>query len=286
MTTERQKKSERRYVDQFGKGHADWLEIVEGEKPDFRIQRASGGDIGLEVVEYHADSQDVPGQKRVAVEARWWNQLWPALDKERRSMDSLRGVGVHLGFNKARMPQKRDHEALVRELLQIAEIAAPVDANIAVEVEFRPLTTIEQAIRFMPDCHFLAAEGFPLASESLSHLSVTSWPIDGWPPWVCSNAASAWLGADESEFARILESKAKKSQNYDLVGAELWLLVVCETFGDLESHIFPKSEEDVAALEETIRETGFDFATSPFAQVWLLSAFTGSHRRIHPFYDG
>ena len=81
---------------------------------------------------------------------------------------------------------------------------------------------------------------------------------------------------------RILEGKAKKARDYDLAGAELWLLVVCETHGDVESHIFPQGEDSVAVLDAQIRETGFDFAMGPFAEVWLLSAFTGNQRRIQP----
>jgi hypothetical protein len=80
VTTELQKQTERIFVDLFRIAHPDWSCISEGEKPDFRIQRTSGLDIGLEVVEYHADSQAVPGQKRIAVEARWWKRLWPQLE--------------------------------------------------------------------------------------------------------------------------------------------------------------------------------------------------------------
>src|SRR5207237_1285298 len=38
----------------------------------------------------------------------------------------------------------------------------------------------------------------------------------------------AWVGPDKNECARILKGKAKKARDYDLAGAELWLLVVCE----------------------------------------------------------
>jgi hypothetical protein len=283
MTTELQKKIERGYVDQFRKAHPSWSEIVEGEKPDFRIRRASCGDIGLEVVEYHADSQDVPGQKRVAIEARWWKGLWPLLDQERQTLDALRGVGVHLRFNEARIPDRRDHQALACELIQVIQLAAAraVPGRPA-DVVFRPQATIEEASRVVPDYYFLPEEKWALASKNLSSLLVSRWPIDAWVPWHCLNAACAWVGPDKNEFARILEGKANKAQDYDLVRAELWLLVVCETPGDVESHIFPQGEDGVAVLEAKIRETGFDFAMGPFAEVWLLSAFTGSQRRIHP----
>jgi hypothetical protein len=283
MTTELQKKIERGYVDQFCKAHPDWSEIVEGEKPDFRIRRTSDRDIGLEVVEYHADSQEVSGQKRVASEARWWKGLWPLLEQERQTLDVLRGVGAHLQFNEARIPDRRDHQALARELVQVIHLAAArAVPGGDVEVIFEPQATVEEASRLVPDYYFLPKEQWPLTSKNLSYLSVSRWPIDAWVPWNCLDATLAWVGPDKNEFARILEGKAKKAQYYDLVGAELWLLVVCETHGDVGSHIFPQGEAGVAVLETKIRETGFDFAAGPFAEVWLLSAFTGSQRRIHP----
>ena len=287
MTTERQKRIERAYVVQFQKAHPDWSEILEGEKPDFRIRRAPRGDIGLEVVEYHADSQDVPGQKRVAMEARWWKGLWPLLDQERQTVDALRGVVVHLRFNGARIPDNRDHQAIVSELIQVIELVAAraVPAKDMVEVNSRP-ATIEEVERFVPEGCLLPKEKWPLASKYLSYLSVSRWPMDAWLQWHCLDVACAWLGPDKNEFARILEGKAKEAEDYDLIGAELWLLVVCETPGDVESHIFPQREDDVAVLEAKIRETGFDFATGPFAEVWLLSAFTGSLRRVHPPHGG
>jgi hypothetical protein len=287
MTTELQKKVERGYVDQFRKAHPSWSEIVEGEKPDFRIRRASGGDIGLEVVEYHADSQDVPGQKRVAIEARWWKGLWPLLEQERQTLDGLRGVGVHLQFNEARIPDKRDHQDLACEMMQVILLAAAraVPGRPA-DVVFGPQATIEEANRLVPDYYFLPEERWPLTSKNVSTLSVSRSPIDAWVPWNCLNVMGAWVGPDKSELARILEGKAKKARDYDLAGAELWLLVVCETHGDVESHIFPQGEDSVAVLETKIRETGFDFAIGTFAAVWLLSAFTGSQRRIHPPHHG
>lgn len=202
MTTELQKKKERGYVEQFRKDHPDWSKIVEGEKPDFRIRRTSGGDIGLEVVEYHADSQDVPGQKRVAIEARWWKELWPLLDQKRQTLDDLRGVGVHLRFNDAPILNKRDHQALVCELIQVIQLAAARSVpGQSAEVIFGPQATVEAAGRLMQEYYFLPGEKWPLASKNLSHLSVSRWPFDVWMEWHCSNAMAAWVGPDTDEFA-------------------------------------------------------------------------------------
>jgi hypothetical protein len=283
MTTERQKQTERHYVHQFRKAHSDWVEIEEGEKPDFRIRCASGTDIGLEVVEYYAASQDVPGQNRVAVEARWWKSLWPLLDQERQSQSALCGVQVHLRFNEPQGPDKRGHQALAGELVQVIQVAAArAVPGREVDVEFVPQATVDEANSLMPEHYFLAQEQWPLASRHLASLWVSRWPIDAWPSWICLNVKAACPVPDRTEFKRALEGKAKKAQGYALAGAPLWLLVVCETTGDLESHVFPQGNQDVAVLESKIRENCFDFAGGPFAEVWLLSEFTGIQRRLHP----
>ena len=136
--------------------------------------------------------------------------------------------------------------------------------------------------RVMPEYYFLPAEKWPLSSRHLTSLSVTRYPFKGDMPWNCQDVMCAWVGPDKNEFARILKDKARKAQNYDLTGAVLWLLIVCETHGDLESHVFSQGAEEATLLETTIRDTGFDLTNGPFAEVWLLSALSGNQRRLHP----
>ena len=129
-------------------------------------------------------------------------------------------------FNDARIPDKRDHQALARELMQVIQLAAAraVPGRPA-DVVFGPQATIEKATHLVPDYHFLPEEKWPLTSKYVSSLSVSRWPIDAWMPWNCLNVMGAWVGADKNEFARILEGKAKKARDYDLAGVELWLVV-------------------------------------------------------------
>ena len=72
-----------------------------------------------------------------------------------------------------------------------------------------------------------------------------------------------------------MEGKQKQAINYDLKGKPLWLLIVAEVERDQESHVFPRGEDELAYLRELVSATGFDFAASPFQQVWLFSEFTG-----------
>ena len=133
---------------------------------------------------------------------RWWKGLWPLLEQERQTLVGLRGVGVHLQFNEARIPDKRDHQALARELMQVIQLAAAraVPGRPA-DVVFGPQATIEKATHLVPDYHFLPEEKWPLASKYVSSLSVSRWPIDAWVPWNCLNVMGAWVGPDKNEFA-------------------------------------------------------------------------------------
>ena len=123
---------------------------------------------------------------------------------------------------------------------------------------------------------------WPQASEHVSSLSVSHWPGVAWPPWGCPEAEGAFLGPDDAEFRRILERKAELAREYPLGSTPLWLLIVCEDLGDLQSHIQPKDEFDVAQLVKAIQKTGFNFESGPFGEVWLLSAFSGAKYRIYP----
>ncbi len=142
------------------------------------------------------------------------------------------------------------------------------------EVVFIPAVDVEKASRAVPGYCFLPQERWPVASQSLSALWVARFPLIASPPWACVDAEGAWIRPDDEEFSRILEGKRRKAQGYALKDMDLWLLIVCDTLGDLESHVFPEGQEGVSELEATIGKTGFDFLNGPFTEVWLLSAFT------------
>jgi hypothetical protein len=128
---------------------------------------------------------------------------------------------------------------------------------------------------------FMPEEDWKIAS-AVTSLNVSRHTGVSVPRWHCQNAATAWLGPDVDEFCRILQGKRKKAQKYNLSGAPLWLLVVCAMGGDLQSHIFPTNVEERTRFGEAVRQTGFDFAAGPFAEVWLLSAQGEGRIRLYP----
>jgi hypothetical protein len=282
MTTTKQKEGEERYVKAFLDGLVDYTSLEQGERPDFSVYRGEVPVIALEVTEYHPEAEGLAGIRRAAVEARWWLQLEPLLDRMRRKSPALRGVQVLLQFNTPEVPKKSYHAAFASEFVRLVETVANQAQVREAEVEFAPRATVAQLGSNWGDSVFMPAEEWPQASRHLSTLRVTRWPIDVWPPWQCLNVAAAWLGPSLEEFRRILDGKAEKAQGYDLRGAPLWLLIVTEVVGDLQSHIFPANEFELDQLLTTLRASGFDFENGPFREVWLVSAFGGGRLRLHP----
>src|SRR5262245_14739502 len=103
MTRPAKKDYERRLVSRFLEGHIPYNALEESERPDFRVRRADG-DIALEVTGYHAQRPEGgSGVPRVAVEARWWRELWPRVDLERKARPKLEDVQVRFGFDDSKL---------------------------------------------------------------------------------------------------------------------------------------------------------------------------------------
>lgn len=206
----------------------------------------------------------------------------PIIDRERQARP-LQNVQVYLRFSEQRLPRKGKREAVAQELVRVVEAVAchPAFRPQDTVVEFAPRTTIA-AVRSQMDEVMLPAEDWPLSAHCLASLSVSRRHVLAWPPWNCQNDTTAWLGPDVEELHRILEGKAEKAQEYDLGSRPLWLLVVCEVVGDLQSHIFPRNEGELTQLVIAVEDTGFDFQKGPFSEVWLFSSFGGERLRLHP----
>jgi hypothetical protein len=288
MTTESKKQKEERYVRTLLEGMIQFTSIEAGERPDFWIRCSTEPDFAVEVTEYHPEAQGIQGVPRKEVESRWRDELHPVLDQERRSKPSLLDVRVHLGFSDKKLPGRRLHKGLAQELVSLVEdVASRLTApGQDAEVVLLSRSDLERVVKTIGphsgDIVFRAKEDWPQVSEHLSFLTVTRWWGVVWPPWGYPELECAWLGPDTTEFRRILDGKARLASKYDLGGASLWLLIVCEDFGDLQSHVFPRDASDFEQLVVAFQKSGLDFQASPFSQVWLLSAFSGGRLPIYP----
>jgi hypothetical protein len=277
MTTEAQKQAETRYVTMFLDGLVEYVSIEPCEPPDFWVRRSPSVDLALEVVEYHPAAETFPGIRRTQIEATWWKNLHPLIIPK---CTSIKDVSVHLRLNENRLPKKNECEVIAADLVRLVEVVVKNAAfrNADTLVEFGPKASLPANC---PGEVFLPVEDWKVAT-TLSSLNVSRHPSVPVPLWHCLNANTAWLGPDVEEFSRILESKRKKAQKYNLGGAPLWLLVVCATDGDLQSHIFPQNAEECERLADAVKQTGFDFTDGPFEQIWLLSAIGEGRVRLHP----
>jgi hypothetical protein len=284
MTTKAKKEEEERYARKFLDGHIAYTSIDPGERPDFWVRRGTAPDVALEVTRYHPEAQDVSGVRRREIESRWHDSLEPILDQGRRSVASLQEIRVFLGFQDQRLPRHEEHAALAQELVRLVEhvatLATPHGQTISVVwLDRAELANLPGQLGEM---RLVAKEDWPETSKHLSFLKVSRWTGVGWPPWGCPAVDAAFASPTEVELRRVLDGKATKARDYELNGAPLWLLVVCESHGDLQSHIFPRNDEDLAQFAATLDEAGFDFQGGPFDEVWLLSAFTGARLRLYP----
>ncbi len=96
--------------------------------------------------------------------------------------------------------------------------------------------------------------------------------------WPACGGGQTWPGRPPApQGRRILETKAKKANDYQQLGDRLiWMLVVCEAASNLQSHIFPVDHLDCHELKEALSGCAVDARRLPFEEIWLMSAQTRS----------
>jgi hypothetical protein len=286
MTTAAQKEKERGQVEAFAAAAlANVTSIDPSEKPDFWLRRDGATDVALEITEYHpaAHGLEVEGVRRSEIESRWFSEFWPALDAKRRKRPLLRHAQAYVHFKDPRLPKRRDHDPLVSELVGLVEFLASQQSTCprrSICAAFAPGTT---QLKF--PCSkwvILPAESWPRSHSHLSCVEVESFSGIEWPQWLCPALTGAFVGPSVDEFKRIFEGKTAEAKSYQLGGAPLWLLVVCDLVPDVQSHVFPRSEDNLARLTAAIQATGVSLVESPFAEVWLFSQFSQASLRLFP----
>jgi hypothetical protein len=94
-----------------------------------------------------------------------------------------------------------------------------------------------------------------------------------------TNRGKAFRELLEKKKERIVQ--ATRQGKYLKMESPLWLLIRCNTNRDLRSEIF--GSED---LRYAVDESGFDFANSPFDEIWLMEGTSnGRSQRLYPWQD-
>jgi len=294
MTRANQKEKERHHVERFLRtfccGRDDDLAVESRNEPEpdvlvrgaslARFAGAGTDGVAVEVTEYHPAASGPGPFQRVAVASRWQDELLPAINAAKQVRPALQSVFARLDFHDPLLPRKRDHQAIAEDLVRaIEELVGRIPLGRPVEAFFLARDILAEPWMIAPRGTYLASEDFPLASQHFRMIHLECDPDRWWPDWQCPMIMTGPMAPSAKTFAHIFKDKAAKK--YDTKGMPLWLLIVAEFTNDVESHIFPLDEGELAYLREQICATGFDFAASQFQQVWLFSEFM---QRALPLY--
>jgi hypothetical protein len=256
---------------------------VEPDPPDIRVWCNGSPVVELEFTEYHVNHEEV------ATSDRWANLLWPKVDELRRKDDALKAVGAWVNFFDTKLPSlgKKEIEQFANELVELArQVTSTLGSSEDLKISFSPRSTTGKYPVIQCGWHRFPGEDWPLISLHLNTVKFTKTPVV-WPRWHCYQTDSGWMSLKVETFGKIFEDKERKVRNklgagIQTRGVPLWLVIVSDLLNDLSSHVFPSNEWDSEELFRIIRATGYDFAGSPFSQVWLFSEFTRQKIRLDP----
>jgi hypothetical protein len=138
-----------------------------------------------------------------------------------------------------------------------------------------------------PHWNFFPKEEWPLCSLHVAAVTFSKEPCD-WPRWTCPQVDAGWTRQTTAKFRSIFDDKEAKVRKvwHDASrfspAVPTWLVIVSDLYNDLTSHLFPGSQDDREELFASIKECKYEFAHSPFAEVWLYADFNHSKLRIFP----
>jgi hypothetical protein len=239
--------------------------------------------IYVEETKYHPTAQGYEPFRRVYLDSRWHDELFPQILAVRQATPALRSVSAEIHFNQGRLLERKNFLAVAKELGRAMETALPrIPLGRRVQLCFFAKEIIARIPAAFGNMMFLASEDFPLVAKTFSVIYLRFDPEWPWHVWTCPEMDAGWNAPSAGQFAERLEDKLQKAKKYDTQGQPLWLLIVAELMNDRESHVFPREEEGIQFLHDQVAGTGFDFALSPFQQVWLYSEFSGGTVRLYP----
>lgn len=260
------------------------LDSVEPDPPDIRVWHNSLPILNLEVTEYHVD------REQVATNSRWRERLWPKVDVLRRKDCSLRDILGFVVFSDSTLPalNKREDEQLADELVRIAKhVGSMLGDSEELKISFSLRTVVASYPVISPGWIFFPSDEWPLCSQHIAAVTFSRIAC-GWHRWTCPQVDAGWTQITTEKFRSIFDEKEAKVRKacHDVsrfpLGVPTWLVIVCDLFNDLTTHLYPGSEADREELFQAIQQCNYDFAQSPFAEVWLYAEFAHSKLRIFP----
>jgi hypothetical protein len=252
------------------------------DPPDVRVLRDGLPSLGVEVTEYHPDAD------RVGIQLRW-SQLREILDELIRQSPALKGVHIGPIFQDNRIPSRSRHLAIAEELVRCAEHSVKQGwlGQGELKLSFQEWVPPTKCYPMTCAWFVFSAREWPTLARFVSVLNLFSIDFAGYLPTNNPQAQAAYCSPYGDAFLTLLEEKERSIRTaiaeakYLKGESPLWLLIGCNTKGDLSSEIF--GSED---LRRAVDESGFDFANSPFDEVWLMDDIGGGRsQRIYPWGD-
>lgn len=276
------KQRERRQVERFLEARQFVHSSVEPESepdgwPDQWIRIEGAADIAVEVTEYRPRVKVGKKTNRSTIQALWNKSLWPKIDQSRRKSDELVNIQACLYFKSRDLAPQREHLDIAAELVRYASSQA-ADRIGSDDAEFRFYRRAD--LDRLSLLRGVAQEDWPELKGRIARIVLRRFDGLAWPPWSCPGVNSSFISPSAQEFGTKLKEKALQAGGHNPAAHPLWLLIVSNVPGDISSHIFPDYDYDTELLKKAVTECGFDFARSPFAEVWLTSDESGSGIRL------
>lgn len=248
------------------------------DPPDVAAHRNGDGPLWIEVTEHH------PQNERVAVQKRW-GQFQETIHPLIAAQPLLTGVHISLSFRDSLVPSRHRHAALANEAVRCALSARQDGWEGPGRRSICFLGAVMQQVG--ENDWVLPAAAWPELAAHVSQLELRYYP-GLHEPLFSSNfqAQGAWSSPTGETLRDVLDRKetamrAAIDQGRHTLGGPLWLLLVANNLSDMSSFAFASDR-----LKDALDDSGFDFGTSVFQEIWMLEGCgAGRARRLHP-WDG
>ena len=287
MPRETKADREKRQVEGFLRNllaYDDVESMENNDPPDVRVRQGGRVILNLEVTEYHADPEEV------AANSKWNVRLLPKIDELRKQDASLKDIYALVAFSGGEVPRlsKEDNDSLAEELVRLAgEVGSTLADSESLKISCLPRAFCLSHPVISPGWRRFPSEDWPLCARHIGSVAFSRFS-HGWHRWMCPHTDAGWTRQTSDKFLGIFSEKEAKVRRalHDaarfIPGVPTWLLIVSDVSNDMTSHLFPTNQEDREELFRLIDACNYDFANSPYAEVWLYAEFGQSKLRIFP----
>lgn len=275
------KQRERRQVERFLEARHFKYSSVEPEVepngwPDQWIRIGDAADIAVEVTEYRPRVKVGKKADRSTIQALCDESLLPKIHDSKLQFEELRDIQACLYFKDRDLAPKYEHAKLAEEIVRFAlQYSSQARTDKDVQLHLFPRGDLN---RLPPGG--VAEEDWPGFRKRIARIVLRRCQGLTWPPWTCPGVNCSFISPSSQEFGILLKRKALQAGGHNPTTRALWLLIVSDVPDDISSHIFPRYDHESELLENAVTGCEFDFARSPFAEVWLTSDETGNGIRL------